>query len=239
MHFFSKPLFIIPLVIFFIGISFIPMADSLLRAERYGDIILSEEEKEEKFQRCLSKIPTSVTVAEGKVAEDVCEHILTQYFTGSRATNTLIDDHFTFIKTCVEIHDIFEFVGEEVALNTFTGPKVRLCIKLFNDQIWKYDREDRLEVLAKWYNRNALTARDIQEERTREFLFGSISTSKEDFEEEKTIQMDPKPASTEEKIEKLETKPDANAQEDDRFDFKPEKQVELTKEKFCFLFWCW
>jgi len=32
-----------------------------------------------------------------------------------------------------------------------------------------------MEVLAKWYNRNALTARDIQEERTREFLFGSIS----------------------------------------------------------------
>jgi len=40
-------------------------------------------------------------------------------------------------------------------------------------------------------------------------------------------------------FEKLETKPDANAQEDDRFDFKPEKQVELTKEKLCFLFWCW
>ena len=117
-----------------------------------------------------------------------------------------------------------------------------MCLKLFNDPIWKYDREDRIEILAKWYNQNALTARDIQEERTREFLFGSISTSKEDFEEEKTIQMDPKPASTEEKIEKLETKPDANAQEDDRFDFKPEKQVDLNKEekeKFCFLFWCW
>jgi len=243
MHFFSKPLFIIPLVIFFIGISFIPMADSLLRAERYGDIILSEEEKEEKFQRCLSKIPTSATVLERIVAEDVCEHILTQYFTGSRAVNTLIDDHFTFIKTCVELHDIFEFVGEEVTRNTYINPKVRLCIKLWNDQIWKYDREDRMEVLAKWYNRNALTARDIQEERTREFLFGSNSLLKEDFEEEKTIQMDPKPASTEEKIEKLETKPDANAQENDRFDFKPEKQVELNieeeKEKFCFLFWCW
>jgi len=220
------------------------MADSLLRAEQYGDIILSEEEKEEKFQRCLSKIPTSATDAEGKVAEDVCEHILTQYFTGSRAVNTIIDDHLAFIKTCVEFHDIFEFVGEEVALNTFTHPKLRLCIKLWNNEIWKYDREDRIEILAKWYNRNALTARDIQEERTREFLFGSISTLKEDFEDKKNIQMDIKPASPEEKIEKLETKPDAIAQEDDRFDFKPEKQVELSmeeeeKEKFCFLFWCW
>ena len=76
MLFISKPIFIIPLVIFFIGISSIPVADSLLRAERYGDFNLSEEEKEEKFQRCLSKIPTSATDAEGKVAEDVCEHIL-------------------------------------------------------------------------------------------------------------------------------------------------------------------
>jgi len=242
MHFFSKPLFIIPLVIFFIGISFIPMADSLLRAEQYGDIILSEEEKEEKFQRCLSKIPTSVTVAEGKVAEDVCEHILTQYFTGSRAINTLIDDHFTFVKTCIEFHDIFEFVGEEVARNTYTNPKILLCIKLYNAEIWKYDREDRIIILAKWYNQNALTAREILAEREREYIIELISSSKEDFEDKKNIQMDIKPASPEEEIEKLETKPDANAQEDDRFDFKPEKQVELTKEekeKFCFLFWCW
>jgi len=220
------------------------MADSLLRAERSGDINLSEEEKEEKFQRCLSKILTSATVLERIVAEDVCEHILTQYFTGSRATNTLIDDHFTFVKTCIEFHDIFEFVGEEVARNTYTNPKILLCIKLYNAEIWKYDREDRIIILAKWYNQNALTAREILAEREREYIIELISSSKEDFEDKKNIQMDIKPASPEEEIEKLETKPDANAQEDDRFDFKPEKQVELSmeeeeKEKFCFLFWCW
>ena len=94
----------------------------------YGDIILSEEEKEEKFQRCLSKILASATVAERTVAEDVCEHILTQYFTGSRAVNTLIDDHFAFIKTCVEHHDMIEFVGEEVARNTYTSIQNFICV---------------------------------------------------------------------------------------------------------------
>jgi len=218
MLFFSKPLFIIPLVIFFIGISLIPMADSLLRAERYGDFNLSEEEKEESFQRCLNEIPTSVTVLERIVAEDECEHILTQYFTGSRATNTIIDDHLTFVKTCTEFHDIFEFVGEEVALNTYSHPKLLLCLKLYNAEIWKYDKEDRIMILANWYNQNALTSRDIIEQREREFLFGSISTLKEEFEEEKTIQMDIKPASPE---------------EDDKFDFKPEKtsRIEYRRRK--------
>ena len=229
---FSKPLFIIPLVIFFIGISLIPMADSVLRPQTHGDVILSEEEKEKKFQRCLDYIPTSITVLERIVAEDECEHILTQYFTGSRSVNTIIDDHLSFIKTCDENRDIFEFVGEEVARNTYTHPKLLLCLKLWNHQIWKYEGEDRIIELAKWYNQNALTARDIIEQRDREYMFGLISSSK--------------PALTEEEIDKVETKPDAIAQEDDRFDFKAEKQTELSieeeeekKEKFCFLFWCW
>ncbi len=44
MLFSSKPLFIIPLVIFFLGISYIPMADSVLRPEIHRDVILTEKD---------------------------------------------------------------------------------------------------------------------------------------------------------------------------------------------------
>ncbi len=239
--FFFKHLFIIPLVIFFIGISFIPMADSVLRPEIHQDVILTEKEKEEKFQRCLGDIPSDATVAERTVAEDECEHILGEYFTGSRAWNSIIDDHISFIRTCIDNYDIFLQVGEIDILKMGNNPRIKICVMMFNDPIWEIEGKDRMILLQKWYNQNAQTGKGILAERDREIKLELISSSKNNFEEVKTIQIDIKPATPEEEIEKEETKPDAVAEEVDRFDFKPEKQPDVIAEddKFCFLFWCW
>jgi len=158
---FSKPLLIIPLAIFFIGISLIPMADSVLRPEIRQDVILTEKEKEEKFQRCLGYIPSDATVAERTAAEDVCEHILTQFFIGSRAWNSIIDDHITFVKNCIEFHDTFLAAGEINVLKITKSPMMRMCIKLYNTQIWEIESEDRMLLMKKWYNENMQTGKEI------------------------------------------------------------------------------
>jgi len=242
MFFSSKPFFIIPLVLFFIGISSIPMADSLFRPEIYQDLILTEKEKEEKFQRCLDYIPSDVTVAERTAAVVVCKNILSNYFVGARARSSIIDDHKSFIRTCHEMHDTILAAGEINVLKITTNPKMRMCVMLYNDPIWTTEEKNRLELLHKWYNENLETGKEILAERDREIKWELISSLKENFEEEKTIQNDIKPASQEKEIE-VEHKQEAIPEKDDRFDFKPEKQVELTieeeKEKFCFLFWCW
>ena len=213
------------------------MADSVLRPEIHQDVILTEKEKEEKFQRCIDDIPTDATVAERTVTEDECEHILGQYFTGSRAWNSIIDDHISFIRTCIDNYDIFLQVGEIDILKMGDNPRVKICVMMFNDPIWEIEGKDRMILLQKWYNQNTQTGKGILAERDREIKLELISSSKENFEEGKTSQMDIKPASPEE-----ETKQEAVTEEDDRFDFKPEKQPDVVAEeddKFCFLFWCW
>ena len=238
---FSKPLLIIPLVIFFIGISLIPMADSVLRPEIRQDVILTEKEKEEKFQRCLGYIPSDATVAERTAAEDVCEHILTKFFTGSRAWNSIIDDHITFIKTCIGFHDTFLAAGEINVLKITKSPMMRMCVKLYNVSIWEIEDENRMLLMHKWYNENMQTGKEILAERDREIKWELISSSNEDLEKLKTTQMDTKPDSPEKEIE-VEPKQEAIPEKDDRFDFKPEKQQDVVVEeddKFCFLFWCW
>ena len=239
MLFFSKTFFIIPLVLFFIGISSIPMADSLFRPEIYQDLILTEKEKEEKFQRCLGYIPSDASVAERTSAYDVCKHILSQHFIGSRVRSSIIDEHKSFIRTCHEMHDTIQATGEIYALKITTNPKMRMCIMLYNDPIWITEEKNRLELLHKWYNENLETGKEVLGERDRKIKWDLISSLKENFEEEKTIQNDIKPDSQEKEIEVV-PKQEAIPEKDDRFDFKPEKQVELTieeeKEKFCFLF---
>ena len=238
---FSKPLLIIPLVIFFLGISLIPMADSVLRPEIRQDVILTEKEKEEKFQRCLGYIPSDATVAERTAAEDVCEHILTKFFTGSRAWNSIIDDHITFIKNCIGFHDTFLAAGEINVLKITKSPMMRMCIKLYKQPIWEIEDENRMLLMHKWYNENMQTGKEILAERDREIKWELISSSNEDLEKLKTTQMDTKPSSPEKEIE-VEPKQEAIPEKDDRFDFKPEKQQDVVVEeddKFCFLFWCW
>jgi len=241
MLFSSKSLFIIPFVIFFIGISFIPMADSVLRPEIHQDVILTEKEKEEKFQRCIDDIPSDATVAERTVAEDVCEHILTQFFTGSRAWNSIIDDHITFIKNCIGFHDTFLAAGEINVLKLTKSPMMRMCVKLYNVSIWEIEDENRMLLMHKWYNENMQTGKEILSERDTKIKWELISSSNEDLEKLKTTQMNTKPDSPEKEIE-VEPKQEAIPEKDDRFDFKPEKQQDVVAEeddKFCFLFWCW
>ncbi len=238
---FSKPLLIIPLVIFFLGISLIPMADSVLRPEIRQDVILTEKEKEEKFQRCLGYIPSDATVAERTAAEDVCEHILTKFFTGSRAWNSILDDHKTFVKTCIQFHDTILAAGEINVLKITKSPMMRMCIKLYKQPIWEIEEENRMLLMHKWYNENMQTGKEILSERDREIKWKLISSSNEDLEKLKTTQMDTKPDSPEKEIE-VEPKQEAIPEKDDRFDFKPEKQQDVVVEeddKFCFLFWCW
>ena len=60
MLFFSKQLFIIPLVIFFIGISLISMADSILRPEVHMEVVPSEKEEEKMSDATDNFIGTEI-----------------------------------------------------------------------------------------------------------------------------------------------------------------------------------
>jgi len=103
----------------------------------------------ETVEECEKRIRSddSLTYAEKTVALKKCDDVEKDYSVSEK--DPAVD--VMLIRFCEEQYDIYELIGKDEFLKMMRqSPFGNQCVILYPDPIWKYEGEDRVEVLANW-----------------------------------------------------------------------------------------
>ena len=102
----------------------------------------------EKEQQCIDDIPDDATDLERRAAIKEC----TKYKMDAPA-DTKDGDKFTsaykIVEGCDAYYEHYKRITETQYTDANRSTEARQCLQLFKDDVWNYDGDDRLDVLAK------------------------------------------------------------------------------------------